>query len=288
MKRIVRRVLVGAFVLIAVVYGSALVYFRVKEPYLVFQGAARTDSLVVPGDEAEFPWDSLRVQADDGTSTFLLVSRLDDPNADRWAIFFHGTGMLVSRSGGRYELLREAGFNVLAVEFRGYGASKAAGPPTEEGAYRDAMAGWTYLTESVGVPSGNIVVYGFSLGSGLATYVATQADVAGLITEGAFTSVTDIAAPMYPWFPVRLFIRYRLENLRRAERISKPWLVFHGRNDQSVPFSHAEALASVAPGARLVPLDSGHDDGVMSDRDVSLMALRTFAREVFGAADEGR
>ena len=253
--------------------------------HLSFSPSEATAGLpAVPGEGSEIPWDSLRIQADDGRSTFLLISRLDEPIGGRWAIFFHGNAMLVSGSGGRYELLRDAGFHVLAVEFRGYGASISVGPPTEEGVYRDAMAGWTYLTETLGVASDSIVVYGFSLGSGLATYVAAQTHLAGVITEGAFTSIPDLGVARYPWLPIRLVARNRFENLQRAKSISDPWLIFHGLNDRVIPFSHSEALAGAARDAQVVPLEAGHDGGVTAEREVALEALQDFARDVFGDA----
>lgn len=286
MKSMVRRVLVGGLLLLGVVCGSVIAWFMINESSLVFPGQARTDTTFPPRDAAEFPWDSLRVRAEDGTLTFLVESRLPENLGGRWVIFFHGNGMLVSDSGGRYEWLREAGFNILAVELRGYGASASAGPAEEQGTYQDARAAWTYLTETVGVSSDSIVVYGFSLGSGLATHIAAHADVAGIITEGAFTSALDVAVLRYPWLPIRWFMKTRFANLQRADSISEPWLIFHGLDDRVVPFSHAETLAGAAPDAWVIPLEAGHNDGVIGQRAVSIKALQEFSTHVFG--DAGR
>ena len=283
-KSIVRRVMVGGVTVLGLVSAIVVVWFMLNESALVFPGQSRTDLPVAPGAAAEFPWDSLRVGAADGVTTFLIESRLPADVSGRWVIFFHGNGMLVSDSGGRYELLRTAGFNVLAVEFRGYGASRSVGPAEEQGTYLDAMAGWTYLTETRGVRPDSIVVYGFSIGSGPATYLAAHEDLAGIITEGAFTSAPDIAVLSYPWLPVRGLMKTRFSNMERADSVSEPWLLFHGLDDRVVPFSHAGALAKAAPNARVVPLEAGHSNGVTKQRETVLNALREFAIEVFGEA----
>ena len=284
MKRILRRVMVVGLGVPGLISAIVVVWLMLNESALVFPGQSRTDLPIAPGAAAEFPWDSLRVGATDGAPTFLVESRLPTDVSGRWAIFFHGNGMLVSNSGGRYELLRAAGFNVLAVEFRGYGASRSLGPAEEQGTYLDAMAGWTYLTETRGVRPDSIVVYGFSLGSGPATYLAAHEDLAGIITEGAFTSAPDIAVLSYPWLPIRGLMKTRFSNIERADSVSEPWLLFHGRDDRVVPFSHAGVLAKAAPNARVVPLEADHNNGVTKQRETVVNALREFAIEVFGEA----
>ena len=169
-------------------------------------------------------------------------------------------------------------------------SSGATGPPRPWAELRskvptsDAMAGWTYLTETRGIRPDSIVVYGFSIGSGPATFLAAQEDLAGIITEGAFTSAPDIAVLRYPWLPVRWLMKTQFSNIERADSISEPWLLFHGLDDQIVPFSHAGALAKAAPNARVVPLEAGHSNGVTKHRETLLNALRKFAIEVFGEA----
>jgi hypothetical protein len=69
-------------------------------------------------------------------------------------------------------------------------------------------------------------------------------------------------------------MRNRFDNIARARTLGVPWIVFHGRNDAESPCAHARALAAAAPGAALVALDSGHDDGVIADRETTLGVLR--------------
>lgn len=270
-------------------YAGAIGFLAIRETALVFPSAGEGQSTrVVPPPDAALAWDTLRVRDVTGAPVLLLESRLDEWSARPWVIYFHGnSGSLGSRGNvRRYALLREAGFNVLAVEYRGYGASaSAAGPgPSEDGVYLDANAAWSHLTGKLGVPADRVAVYGWSLGSGPATFLATEHRPAALITEGAFTSLPDIGAAMYPWVPVRLIMRNRFDNLHRATALSVPWLLFHGKRDLKVPFSHAEALAAAAPHAQFVRLEATHDGGVVADREVALTALRDLFHRLSAAA----
>lgn len=269
------------------VFGAAylvlLAFLIVREDALVFPGAGRAEAdWVVPADPA-LDWDSTRVSADDGVPVFLLEARRPDtPREAPWAIYFHGNGGLVGTPGsiGRYRLLHEAGFNVLAVEFRGYGLSADLGTPSETGLYADARAAWAYLTGDLLVDPRRIVLYGWSLGSGPATYLAQEFGPAALITEGALTSVPDRAAELYPWVPARLLMRARFDNLTRAPTLELPWLLFHAREDVVIPFHHGLALAEAGREVQLIPLDAGHNDGVLADPGRALEALRGLAGRI--------
>lgn len=110
-------------------------------------------------------------------------SQLRDAPGAAWALYFHGRTMPVGDPAnvGRFGLLRDAGFNVLAVEYRGYGASLAAGPASEEGIYADARAAWRYLTTSMGVAPERILLYGWSFGSAPATKLASEVPAGALV-----------------------------------------------------------------------------------------------------------
>lgn len=189
--------------------------------------------------------------------------------------------MVGSRSSvARYALLRDAGFNVLAPEYRGYGAAASSGSVSEAGVHADARAALAYLTESLRVPPRRVLVYGWSLGSGPAVRLAADHQLGALVTEGGFTSLPDVGAELYPWVPVRMIMRNRFDNIGLARRIDEPWIVFHGRRDSEIPFAHGEGIALVGPTARLVPLDAEHDDGVMADRKVALDELLRLAERL--------
>lgn len=270
---------------LAIAYVVVVGYVAARETTLVFVSAGERSlfqSPAAPPAEAGFPWDTLRVSADDGAPVLLLESRVDSTARRPWVIYFHGNAGLLGSRGNvkRYGMLREAGFNVLAVEYRGYGASAAAGEPSEEGLYADARAAWRHVTTTLRVPESRVAVYGWSLGSGPATYLGQSRRPAAVLTEGGFTTLPDVGARVYPWLPVRYIMRNRFPNIDRGPGIAGRWTIFHGTLDTDVPFSHGEALHNAAPGSRLVPLAANHNDGVVGDRARALAVLRGIARSL--------
>jgi pimeloyl-ACP methyl ester carboxylesterase len=277
MEFILLRLVIGAVAL----YGAAVGYMSVRETALVYPGMGRTFRMV-PSREAGFRWDTLRVTAPDSVPVLLLETRVDTSSRRPWVLYLHGNlGLLGARGNvARYQLLREAGFNVLAVEYRGFGASASAGRPSEQGINADAAAGWTHLTGTLGVSPDRVLIYGYSLGGGPATFLAAQHPAAALVTEGVATSIEDVGAARYRWLPVKLIMRNEFRNIERVPALNLPWVIFHGRNDVHVPFSHGEALAAAKPSALFVPLNADHDGGVIEDRRTALPALRDLARRI--------
>lgn len=269
-----------ALAAVLLAYCCAVGFLAATETSRVFVSAGHFPAGFWVPRSIHMPWDSMTITADDGVPVFLMTSRVDDSAGRPWALYLHGSaGVIGSRSNvGRYRLLREAGFNVLAVEYRGYGAAVHSGAPSEDGLYTDARAAWSHLTRTLAVNPARVAVYGWSLGSGPATYLATRMGAGALVTEGAFTSLTDAGAARYPWVPTRIIMRNRFDNLERGRTVDVPWLIFHGRTDTRIPFSHGVRLASATPSARLIPLDAGHGAGVVADSAVALPALRKLAQ----------
>lgn len=283
------RVAITFAVVIVAFYAFALGYLRSNESAGAFVGADLDagEQLIVTG-EVTVPWDAVRVTTEDGVRILLLESRLAADTEAPWVIYFYGrAGRLGDQKGfAMYSLFRGAGLNVLAVEYRGYGASQKV-QPTEAGLYADARAAWQYLNEVRGVPAEQVVLYGYSLGGAMAIQLASEMAPAGMITEGAFSSAPAWVHSHYPWAPEaleRMVMRTRFENLAKARSLPVPWLLFHGRHDEITPLAHAEALAGTTAGPRrLVALECGHEDAVEVERDRMEGALGDFVVELFGS-----
>jgi pimeloyl-ACP methyl ester carboxylesterase len=265
-----------AIIILVAAYSAAVGVLSIRETSIVYPGAGRTFRML-PGSETGVPWDTVRVLDADSVPVLLLESRVDTASGRPWVLYLHGNfGLLGARGNvARYRLLREAGFNVMAVEYRGFGHSSGSGKPNEKGIYADANAGWEFLTGPRGVSPDRVLIYGHSLGGGPATELAERhPTAAALVTEGTSTSLPDVGADRYPWVPVRLIMRNRFPNLKRASAITIPWVIFHGRNDETIPREHGEALAAAAPRAQLVWLSSDHEGGVVTDRATAFPVLR--------------
>ena len=284
MKKLFYRIGITLGLIIVVVYVLVHVNLLMNENAKIFVGAnLSVKERLTTSIEVSIPWDTFRVTTEDGVGILLLESPLANAPEAPWVIYFYGQAGQLGDEGSlaRYNLFHNAGLNVLAVEYRGYGASEKR-ETTEAGVYADARAAWRHLTEIRGVPASRVVLYGFSLGGGVAIQLATEILPAGLITEGAFTSAPAMARIKYPWLAT-VMMRNRFENLEKARKLSLPWLIFHGRRDSRVSFMHAEALAGTVAGARhLVPLESGHGDGPKVEGDHMERVLTEFVGELFG------
>jgi hypothetical protein len=116
------------------------------------------------------------------------------------------------------------------------------------------------------VPPERIVLYGHSLGADIATELALHVQAAGVIVEGAFTSVPDIGAEIYPWVPVRLISSQRFENIGKIGQVAMPKLIMHASDDSIVPFAHGQRLFDAARAPKeWVELKGGHMNAFLRD-----------------------
>ncbi|CAN5883173.1 alpha/beta hydrolase [soil metagenome] len=183
----------------------------------------------------------VHVEADDDVR--IAVLHLPNPDARLTILYSHGNAEDLGHLAPLLHELRDAGFAVIGYDYRGYGAS-TGGPPTAHGAFRDIEAVYRYTTEDLRVAPDRVVLYGRSVGSGPATWLAARAPVGGLILESAFTSafvvVTRVAILPFDRFP----------NLRVIRDMDVPVLVIHGTNDEVIPFRHGQRLYDAAPGPK--------------------------------------
>ena len=178
-----------------------------------------------------------------------------------------------------YARLRGVGVGVFAYDYRGFGESDQR-PIDEQGLYRDAQAAYDFLRKARGVPANRIVLFGHSLGSGVAVELATHADAAGLVLEGAFTGLDRVAAERYPYFPVRAVMANHFDSIDRISRVSMPKLIVHARDDDAIPIAHGRALfARAKEPKQFVEVAGGHEDAYRLDPRY-LQAFAVFVRRI--------
>lgn len=172
-------------------------------------------------------------------------------------IFFHGNGDDTRGAAVATRQLGDAGYGLMLVEYRGYAGNP--GLPDEQGLYRDGRAAFVWLQDH-GVRPGQIVAIGNSLGGGVATQLATEFPVAGLVLVSAFTSLPDVVAGRLRWAPIRALLKDRYDNLGKVRRLRMPVLIVHGDADTLIPVSHGVALGDAAARATLVRVPGvGHE-----------------------------
>jgi fermentation-respiration switch protein FrsA (DUF1100 family) len=174
-------------------------------------------------------------------------------------VMFHGNGG--SLRGERYRLkhFKDAGLGALLVAYRGYSGN--AGTPDEQGLYADARAALDWLDEN-GVASKSIVLYGISLGTGVATKMAAEREFGAVVLEAPYTSTVDVAAVRFPIVPVSWLMHDRFESLARIRDVTEPLLVMHGDRDYTIPQRFGQQLFEAAnePKEAFWPQGLGHSD----------------------------
>jgi fermentation-respiration switch protein FrsA (DUF1100 family) len=190
-------------------------------------------------------------------------------------LFLHGNAGNISHRLESILNFHGLGLSVFIIDYRGYGRSE--GRPSETGTYLDAQAAWEYLTVARGQAPERIVIFGRSLGAGVAAWLATQFTPGAVILESAFTSVEDMARRYYPYLPVRLLVRIHYPTRDRIARVRAPLLVIHSRDDEIIPFEHGRRIhAAAAEPKSLLEIRGGHNDGFLVSEEHYLRGLREF------------
>lgn len=234
------RISVYALAALGALYLAVFVLLLVFQRDMLFIGAGhpagppppdyRAHMIAVPGGGRVLTWS---IAANAGAPTF---------------VFFTGNGSPISDFADTGEQFHRRGWGVVLASYRGYSGN--SGNPSEAGLMQDARAVIAALPRG-----GKLILWGHSLGSGVAARMAAEHRCDGLVLESAFTSVADVAARRFPIFPVRWFIRDPFETEALLSKIAVPVLIFHGTDDAMVPFDMGRTLAArLGRQARFVPV----------------------------------
>lgn len=197
-------------------------------------------------------------------------------------LYLHGTFRNLFGNQRKMEALRNAGFSVLAVDYRGWGESSAL-TPSEQSILADAQMAWEELKTYQPVASKR-VIYGHSMGSGVALDLASRlqnpADYGGLVLESAFTSFTDVAYEA-GWLAslLNLFNPERFDSIGKINQVQAPLLMLHGTHDDTVPIRLGERLFAAAnpPKQWLAMENAAHSDLDLADPALYQATLRGFS-----------
>jgi fermentation-respiration switch protein FrsA (DUF1100 family) len=234
----------------------ALVFFEAR---LVYPGAYM-DERAQWAPAADSAIQSVAYTADD--QTHLQGRLLERPGSSGALLYLHGNGTRakwldarIQRFGERFNL------HILAAEFRGFDGSETT--PTEAGVIADAHAARAYLCKRYKLNPEDIVLYGRSLGGGVAAALAGHDGAKALILERTFDSLVDVAAGHYRWIPVRYLMNNRFDSIAYLERFTGPVIQIHGTQDQIVPIKHGKRLyaALVSEQKHWIEVEGlGHND----------------------------
>jgi uncharacterized protein len=262
---------------LAVAYLALLLILRFSESRLLY-APGPPGPLTPPPPRLGLSPERVEIRTADGVTLVAWIMRPpSQAMPGRWLLICHGNAGNLADAGRpeHYAGLRELGLSLLAFDYRGYGES--GGRPSEEGLYRDADAAYRFLRDTLRVPPSRIVLFGHSLGSAVAVELATRVPAAGLVLEGALTSVPERAQEIYPLVPIGWIARSRYASIEKIGRVAMPKLFLHARADEVVPLAHGRRLFDAAPPPKtFVELAGGHGDAFEADSAVYFGAIARF------------
>lgn len=229
-------------------------------------------------DSVGLVYDDVYLTASDGTRIhgWHIPGR-----SDVTLLWFHGNaGNISHRLDNILILNRRLGVGVFIVDYRGYGLSE--GRPSEKGIYMDAEAAFEYLTDELGLDAEqDVVLFGRSLGAGVAVEMGTRHRVRGVVLESGFTSIREMAGASGSPLPIPLVLTLfeaRYDSISKIGRVESPVMILHGDRDDTVPFWMAEKLFAAASEPKtLYPIrGAGHNDTVYVGGEGYLKALAEF------------
>ncbi|MDP1640381.1 MAG: alpha/beta hydrolase [Hyphomicrobium sp.] len=206
-------------------------------------------------------------------------------------LYFHGNAGNLANRSERVRRLLARGWGVLFMSYRGYSGS--TGKPSESANVADAKLTYDVLREA-GVAADDIIIYGESLGSGVAVQVAAEKQVGGLVLDAPYTSIVDVAEVSYPYLPVRPFIFDRYETMQFLPKVTVPLLVMHGEDDRVIPVEMGKAVYAAANAPKEIATfpRAGHSDhhlyGSYEElfRWVDALRAKAHAREIGRRQDD--
>ncbi|GGI55710.1 alpha/beta hydrolase [Winogradskyella haliclonae] len=156
-------------------------------------------------------------------------------------LYFHGNAGDLSRWGRITEYFTAMDYDVLVMDYRTYG--KSVGPLSEAAFYKDAQYCYEYLLKQY--PEKDITLYGRSLGTGIASYLATKNNPKQLILETPYYSIENVARSRFPIFPVRHLLKYKFPTFQYLPKVKCPITIIHGTEDTIVPYHSGNKLTEL-------------------------------------------
>ena len=227
------------------------------------------------GDKLEVDIEKVNVKTSDNLSLLGWFHK-KDLKKFKTILYFHGNAGKLENRIHKLNHFKDLDVNFLIIAWRGFSGNE--GKPSEKGLYIDGSSAIAWL-KSLGLTEKDIILYGESLGTGVATHMAQNNDYAGLVLETPFTSMTEAAKNFYPYIPVEILLRDKYKNDKKIKNISIPVLVMHGEVDQIVPFWMGEKIYEIANQPKYSYFTK-YDDHMMEYDEKLVFELKTFIKSL--------
>lgn len=229
--------------------------------------------------------ETVRIPTEDGL--YLQGWWISKSDAIGTVLYYGGNGFVRVASQHIIQAFLQHPVNLLVFDYRGYGQNN--GEPSVDGLKMDGAAAYHFLLKEKGISPHQLVIHGHSLGSFIATYMASENDCAGLVLESPITTIQELTNMLVPWF-VKPLVRFKIDDqLKKNNNVEwiadyrKPLLVIAGDADKVTPHNMAEKLykssSTLSSGKLIIIKDGSHNDLPM--HDVYFAEISRFYQDVF-------
>jgi len=227
------------------------------------------------GDKLKIEIEKVKIKTSDNISLLGWFHK-KDLKKFKTIVYFHGNAGKLENRIHKLNHFKDMNVNFLIIAWRGFNGND--GKPSEEGLYRDGKGAIMWL-KNLGISEEDIIIYGESLGTGVATEIAQNNNFAGLVLETPFTSMIEAAKNFYPYIPVGLLLKDKYKNNIKIKNINIPVLVMHGEADQIVPFWMGKKIYEIANQPKYSYFTK-YDDHMMEFDENLVLALKTFIKSL--------
>jgi len=259
------------FQILVLVYFLVLVYLYFFQRSLMYHPNVNNYS----NDELTAKVEKIQIKTKDGIA---LLGWYHEKNLREFKtlLYFHGNAGSLENRIHKLNKFDDMKINFLIIAWRGFSGNK--GKPSEQGLYEDGQSAIQWLLGK-GLKEEDIVIYGESLGTGVATHLAQNRNFAGVILETPFTSMVDAAKTFYPYIPVNLLLKDKFNNKNKIKNINSPILIMHGEVDQIVPFAMGKKIFEFANEPKFSYFTK-YDDHMMEYDENLIKALNSFLKSL--------
>lgn len=252
----------NALLLILGVVAAFVLYLKLMEKRMIYYPSS--DVAWTPA-ESKLAFEDLRLKCADGATIHgWFIPATNQSRAT--VLFLHGNAGNISHRVEKIMILHKLGLDVFIVDYHGYGQSE--GKPGEQATYLDADSAYDWLTQQRKIAPSRIIVWGESLGGGVATYLVAKREAGGLVLESTYTTLPDVGRSAFPFLPTKLLMSTRYDSLSRINQIRVPVLSIHSPRDEVIPYRLGKRLFDAANEPKMfVELAGDHNGGFVLSGD---------------------
>jgi hypothetical protein len=259
--------------LLKLILGIAVIYLLILAFLFIFQRSLmyHPDENNYFGDKLEFDIQKVKIKTKDNIE---ILGWFHNKNLKDYKtiLYFHGNAGQLENRIHKLNHFKNMNVNFLIIAWRGFSGND--GNPSEKGLYTDGESAIKWL-QNKGIEEENIILYGESLGTGIAIQIAQNKNFAGLVLETPFTSMVEAAKNFYPYIPVGLILKDKYKNDKKIKNVNIPVLVMHGEADQIVPFWMGKKVFNLANEPKYLYFTKT-DDHMMEYDEKLVLALKSF------------